>query len=102
MAKSVTLERAKVLGLLRDRRSELRSLEVRSLWLFGSVARDEATPNSDVDVLVAFDRPVGMFAFARLHSYLESLLGCKVDLGTPDSLKPHLQETVIREAIHVF
>mgnify|MGYP001176781857 CR=1 FL=1 len=74
---------------------------VKSLLLFGSIARDEASPTSDVDLLVEFNRPVGYFGLFALQDYLEKLLGCPVDLGTPDSLKPYIRERVMRELIHV-
>jgi predicted nucleotidyltransferase len=74
----------------------------KSLMLFGSVARDEAQTDSDVDLLVEFDRPVGLFTFVRLKRYLEEILESSVDLGTPDSLKPYLREPVFREAIRAF
>ena len=56
---------------------------------------------SDVDLLVEFDRPVGLFGLFALQDRLEELLGCKVDLGTPRSLKPRLRETVLREMVYV-
>src|SRR6266542_1886919 len=74
---------------------------VKSLLLFGSVARDEATATSDVDLLVEFNRPVGYFGLFALQDYLEKLLGCSVDLGTPDSLKPYVKERIMGEIIHV-
>jgi uncharacterized protein len=69
--------------------------------VFGSVARDAATSTSDVDLLVEFDRPVGYFGLFALQDYLENLLGCSVDLGTPESLRPAIRERVLGEAIHV-
>ena len=74
---------------------------VQSLTLFGSVARDEATAKSDVDLLVEFNRPVGYFGLFALQDYLEQLLGCPVDLGTPDSLKPYLRERIQGELLRV-
>ena len=74
---------------------------VQSLALFGSVARDEATAKSDVDLLVEFNRPVGYFGLFALQDYLEQLLGCPVDLGTPDSLKPYLRERIQGELLRV-
>jgi predicted nucleotidyltransferase len=74
---------------------------VRSLSLFGSVARDEDGPASDVDLLVEFDRPVGYFGLFALQDYLESLLGCKVDLGTSNSLKPRIRDHVMGECVRV-
>ena len=80
---------------------ELRQFGVRSLSLFGSVARDEAGPASDVDILVEFDRTVGLFHLVALKDALERILGRPVDLGTPDSLKPRLRDRVLREAVRV-
>jgi|SRR5450759_1638792 predicted nucleotidyltransferase len=96
------VKRDNVLHLLTEQRGELtQRFGVQSLALFGSVARDEATSTSDVDLLVEFNRPVGLFGLFALQNHLEALLGCAVDLGTPDSLKPRLKEHVLKEAIHV-
>ena len=96
------MKRTEVLRILHEKRSELaEKYGVKSLALFGSVARDEARPDSDVDLLVEFDRPVGLFAFISLQQFLENLLGSKVDLGTLRSLKPRLKDSVLQEAIHV-
>ena len=84
-----------VLQILRQKKAEMAErFGVQSLALFGSVARDEANANSDVDLLVEFNRPVGYFGLFALQDYLEQLLGCPVDLGTLDSLKPHLRERI--------
>jgi predicted nucleotidyltransferase len=97
-----TMKREDVLDILQAHRSELvNPYHVRSLLLFGSMARDEARPDSDVDLLVEFDRPVGLFQFIELQQRLETLLGCKVDLGTKRSLKPAIKKQVIEEAIRV-
>jgi len=91
-----------VLKILKQKDTELtKQFGVKSLLLFGSVARDEATTASDVDLLVEFNRPVGYFGFFALQDYLEKLLGCPVDLGTPDSLKPYIRERVMGELIRV-
>lgn len=95
------MKRDEVIRILKANRAELRErYGVRSLALFGSVVRDEAGPGSDVDLLVEFKHPVGLFAFIGLQQRLD-LLGCKVDLGTPRSLKPRLKESVMQEAIRV-
>ena len=97
------MKRAEVLRILHENRGELaEKYGVKSLALFGSIARDEARPGSDADLLVEFDRPVGLFAFIGLQQFLETLLGCKVDLGTPRSLKPRLKDSVLQEAIYIF
>ncbi len=74
---------------------------VKSLSLFGSVARDSAQSSSDVDLLVEFAYPIGLFQFMDLKNYLEKILNCSVDLGTPKSLHPRIKENVLQEAIHV-
>ena len=96
------MKREDVIRILAGQRNELyEKYAVKSMELFGSVARDEARSDSDVDLLVEFSEPVGLFHFIGLKQYLESVLGCPVDLGTVDSLKPQLKESVMREAIHV-
>ena len=96
------LKRNDVLALLQAYKPTLEKFKVKSLLLFGSVARDEADAESDVDLLVEFEQTIGLFTFVRLQRYLENILGCKVDLGTPDSLKSHLRKEVLQEAVRVF
>lgn len=95
------MERERVLQIIHQNRAEINSFGVKSLALFGSVARGEARPDSDVDLLVEFDRPVGLFGLIALQLRLEKLLGCPVDIGTWDSLKPPLRSHVIKECIYV-
>jgi predicted nucleotidyltransferase len=91
-----------VLHILKQKNAELtQQFGVKSLSLFGSVARNEATSISDVDLLVEFSRPVGYFGLFALQDYLEKLLGCSVDLGTPNSLKPYIKERIMGEIIRV-
>ena len=91
-----------VLRILEQKNAELtQQFGVKSLLLFGSVARDEATSSSDIDFLVEFNRPVGYFGLFALQDYLEKLLGCSVDIGTPESLKPYIKERIMGEIIHV-
>ena len=91
-----------VIDTLRQQREAICAFHVASLFLFGSVARDQAKASSDVDLLVEFSQPVGLFTLARLQIYLEKLLGCAIDLGTPDSLKPYMQDLVMVGAKRVF
>src|SRR3970040_2321610 len=91
-----------LLQTLKQKNAELTTkFGVKSLLLFGSVARNEATATSDVDLLVEFNRPVGYLGLFALQDYLEKLLDCRVDLGTPDSLKPYIKERVMGEMIRV-
>ena len=72
---------------------------VLKAWLFGSFARGEETPLSDVDLLVKFDRshPIGLFAYSRMHRELEEKLGRKVDLVEEGTLRPTVQITANRD-----
>lgn len=74
---------------------------VRSLSLFGSVARDEARSGSDVDVLVEFDGPTTFDGHMGLLVYLEDLLGCRVDVVTAKGLKPRLRPLIDQDLVRV-
>jgi predicted nucleotidyltransferase len=91
-----------VIDTLSQQRKDICAFHVATLFLFGAVARNEAKASSDVDLLVEFSQPVGLFTLARLQIYLEKLLGCEVDLGTPDSLKPYMQDLVMVGAKRVL
>jgi len=90
----------KPLEILNSHREELREFGVKSIALFGSAAKGEARPDSDIDILVELDSPVGIFAFLRLQHHLEELLGRRVDLVTPAALKRQFRDQVLREAIY--
>ena len=85
--------------MIHEHEDELRQLGVRSLFVFGSVARDEATDISDVDLLVEFDRPVGYFHLFEVQARLEDVLGCRVDVVTAGGLRPEIRERVMAEAV---
>ncbi len=91
--------REQVLERLSGQKSALREFKVASISIFGSVARGEAQDGSDVDVLVEFSEPVGLFHFVRLKRFFEELLGARVDLVTPGALKAQLRERILSEAI---
>jgi len=94
--------RDQTLQILRDALPELRRrFGVASLRVFGSMARDEAGPNSDVDILVEFSKPVSLFVLADLREHLVELVGRPVDVGTEESLRPRMREAVVAEAIRV-
>lgn len=80
----------------------LKGMGVQSLAIFGSVARGRSGPDSDVDLLVEFSRPVGLFEFVRLKGELEEILGHPVDLVTPDALRPTMKPQILDEAVHVI
>lgn len=96
------MKRNDVLRILQKELQELVDhYNISTLSVFGSVARDDARQDSDVDILVEFSQPIGLFQFIELQQRLETLLGSKVDLGTPRSLKPRIKEQVLQEAIRV-
>ena len=96
------MTRAQVLQQLAASKSELANrFGVTALALFGSVARDAARADSDVDVLVSFDGPATSTRYFGVQFFLEDLLGRLVDLVTNKALRPELRPYVEREAVHV-
>ena len=97
------MKRADVLRKLRAERESLRErYGVESLALFGSVARDEARPDSDVDLLVEFGRPITLFDLVAVQHYLERCLGVpRVDLVPRDSVYPAFRDEILEEALDV-
>lgn len=89
-------------AILAAHQKQLKGFGVKSLALFSFVARDEASADSDVELLVEFEKPVGLFTFVRLQRYLEKILGRSVDLGIPDSLKPYLREPVFKDVVNAL
>jgi len=92
------------LNILRRQKPDLISRGVQHLALFGSAARGQLQPDSDIDVLVTL-RPNALpdvFGFVRLASFLESLLDRKVDLVERDSVIPPLRRRIIEEAVSAF
>lgn len=97
------IRKQQIVQILKDHQKEFsQEYGVKSLALFGSIARDEATPGSDIDLLVEFDRSVGLFGLFALQDRLEELFGCGVDLGTINSLKPRLKPTVLASLVNVY
>ena len=74
---------------------------ILDLALFGSVARNEAGPDSDVDLLVTLGPDSDLIDLINLSYALEALLGVKVDLTTPKALKPLTRPSIARDLIHV-
>ncbi len=86
--------------ILAEHQSEFESrFDVASLSLFGSVAREDATEQSDIDILVSFIKTPGIFGFLELKAYLEKILSCSVDLVTKNALKKQLREQILEEAV---
>lgn len=94
-----SLDRDEVIAILAEHKDAIRSHGVTSLALFGSFARNEAGPASDIDLLIEVERPFGLFAMARLKTYLEDLLGRRVDLVHRDSIKSRMRDRILGEAV---
>ena len=96
------MNRASILALLREHRDEITTrFGATHLALFGSAARDEMRPDSDVDLLVDFDGPASFDGYFSLKDYLETLLSRPVDLVTNKGLKPRARKCVERDLIRV-
>lgn len=74
---------------------------VTRLALFGSTVRDEASPGSDIDIVVAFDGPATSAKYFGVQFYLEDELGAPVDLVTEKAIRPELRPFIEREAVNV-
>lgn len=95
-------EKDDLLALLRAALPELREAwPIRSLAIFGSVARGNADTASDLDLLVEFDRPVSLSQFLALEAELSALTGRRVDLVSRPALKPFIGARVLEEAVPV-
>ena len=92
------------MALLQAHEAELHQRGVRHVAVFGSVARGDARPDSDTDLLIELDptHPLGLFAYASLTSYITDLVGAPVDVVNRHTVKILLRETIGREAVDVF
>ena len=96
------MNRDEVLSVLRAHKATLaRRFGVAELAVFGSFARDRATDDSDLDVLVRFDGPIHWERYFGAQFYLEDLLGRPVDLVTQKDLRPEVWRYVEREVVNV-
>jgi len=94
--------RQDILASLKKIKGEVeKEYSVKTIGVFGSVARNEQTGESDIDLLVEFSKPVGFVTFMRLENFLSEQLGKQVDLVTSDSLKPVIRQDVLSEVIYV-
>ena len=93
---------AQIRTVLLKHKAELKKkFKVKTIGVFGSYVRGEQKRQSDVDILVEFEEPIGLFEFMDLEFYLADLLGVKVDLVSKKALKPHIGEQILKEVIAV-
>ncbi|MCL5666493.1 MAG: nucleotidyltransferase family protein [Patescibacteria group bacterium] len=75
---------------------------VKRAAVFGSVARGEAGRDSDVDLLIELDEPLGLFKLAQLNYVLEDVLQKKVDLVKTENIKPSFKDNILKDAVYIY
>ena len=80
----------------------LKKYGVKFAGIFGSVARGEGTSNSDVDILVSINRPMGIYEFMALQFDLENDLGCKVDLVSKGAVNKYIRPYIEKELLPIY
>src|SRR5436190_23574383 len=98
------MNREQVIAVLREHEPELKAAGIVRLSLFGSTARGDRRPDSDIDLLAAFDqtRRISLLDVAGIQIQLSALLELTVDLVEEGTLKPRVQRTVTAEALRAF
>jgi predicted nucleotidyltransferase len=98
------MNQEQVISTLRTHEKELRQRGVLHAAVFGSVARNEARPSSDIDILVDIDpdAPVGVFEYVGITQYLADLFPARVDVANRKSLKALVRPNAERDAVYAF
>ena len=95
------ISKADILKKLSDLKPILhRDYAVKEIGLFGSFSDDSYTDDSDIDLLVEFERPIGWKYFS-LEIYLENIFGRKIDLVTKNALKEQIKDRILRQVKYV-
>ena len=104
MAQNVSMDKYFVIERLRQHEPELKAAGIVHLRVFGSVARDEASDSSDVDLMADFDesKRLSLITVAGLQIRLSAMLGAQVDLSSPDWMREKVRATALREAVLAF
>ena len=97
------MSREEILEILRKHKEEFRrKYGVLRMAIFGSRARGEETSNSDLDILVELEKPIGLFKLTHLAYEIEDLVGIPVDIATPSMInKPSLRANIEEDLIYV-
>jgi predicted nucleotidyltransferase len=98
------MDRDQALANLRNHEGELRRMGVMHAAVFGSVARNESKPGSDIDIVIEIDplAPVGLFEYVAIEQYLGDVFPVRVDVANRRTLKPPVRETAERDAVYAF
>jgi len=98
------MTRDDVIATLRAHQPQLRDRGVRHAALFGSVARNQQTPASDIDIMIELDpdAPVDLFAYVGIVQFLEDMFPIPVDVANRDRLKPFVRPQAEHDAVHAF
>lgn len=91
------LTKEEIKNILSENRVILKKHKVNKIGLFGSYASGRAKKKSDIDLLVDFDETIDLFEFVHLARDIENVLKTKVDLATPDALKPYIKPRILQE-----
>jgi len=93
---------SKIKDIIKQHKRELeKGFKIKEIGVFGSYVREEEKKGSDIDILVEFKEPVGLFEFMDLEEYLKKLLGVKVDLVSKKALKPRIGEYILKEVVYI-
>jgi len=98
------MNKQQVIAKLRGQEPELKAAGIVRMAVFGSVARGDNSPQSDVDLLADFDntKQLTLLTLGRIENRLADLLGTRVDLSAPEWLKESIRNRVLREAVNAF
>jgi uncharacterized protein len=98
------MKKQDAIDVLRRHQDDLRAHGIIHAALFGSVARDEAGAQSDIDILIELDPelPLDIFAYAGLKRYVAELFEQPVDVVNKEALKPYLRNPVSADAVYAF
>jgi predicted nucleotidyltransferase len=98
------MDKDRVIETLRRHEAALHARGVTHAALFGSVARGDNRPDSDVDIMIEVDtgRISGVFAYAEIISYINSLFPCKVDVSNKKKLHPYVRPSALKESVYAF
>jgi len=93
---------SKIKDIIKQNKREIeKRYKIKEIGVFGSTVRGEAKKRSDIDILVEFKEPIGLFEFMELEEYLENILGGKVDLVSKKALKPRIGQYILKEVVYL-